>query len=44
MTTDVYNVLWVERKDGVAYRLAGGKVDKAEWETLDLELVSLVLG
>ncbi|KAK1655258.1 heterokaryon incompatibility protein-domain-containing protein [Colletotrichum phormii] len=28
-TTEVYNVLWAEWIDGVAYRLASGRVDKA---------------
>jgi hypothetical protein len=39
-----YNVLWVEWKDGVAYRLASGYVEKAAWEKLDLKDVDLVLG
>ncbi|KAF5566809.1 heterokaryon incompatibility protein [Fusarium napiforme] len=41
---DLYLVLWVEWKDGVAYRLASGEVIAAEWESLDLQKVSLVLG
>ncbi|KAJ3539731.1 hypothetical protein NM208_g5373 [Fusarium decemcellulare] len=41
---DNYLVLWVEWKDGIAYRLASGQVLAAEWEKLDLETVSLVLG
>ncbi|OJJ06294.1 hypothetical protein ASPVEDRAFT_32602 [Aspergillus versicolor CBS 583.65] len=39
-----YQVLWVEWKDGVAYRLAGGYVRRESWEELDLEDISLVLG
>lgn len=39
-----YTVLWVEWKDGVAYRRASGEVNGDEWERLDLETVSLVLG
>lgn len=39
-----YTVLWVEWIDGVAYRLACGHVDKAAWEGLALEDVSLILG
>ncbi|KAI9925558.1 hypothetical protein MW887_005939 [Aspergillus wentii] len=39
-----YEVLWVEWKEGVAYRLAIGHVQKKDWEALDLEDVSLVLG
>lgn len=41
---EVYTVLWVEWVDGVAYRLASGQVDKAAWEGLTLEDVSLILG
>jgi hypothetical protein len=41
---DLHHVLWVECKDGVAYRLASGEVIAAEWENLDPEKVSLVLG
>ncbi|CVL05332.1 related to tol protein [Fusarium mangiferae] len=41
---DLYLVLWVEWKDGVAYRVASGEVIASEWESLDLEKVSLVLG
>ncbi|KAI8713546.1 HET domain-containing protein [Fusarium sp. LHS14.1] len=40
---ELYLVLWVEWKDGVAYRLASGEVIAAEWEKLDLEGVSLIL-
>lgn len=29
---------------GVAYRLAIGEIEKAKWEELDLEEVSLILG
>ena len=39
-----YEVLWIEWKDGVAYRLANGNVGKTDWEDLDLEEVSLILG
>ncbi|KAI7778210.1 hypothetical protein LA080_002475 [Diaporthe eres] len=41
---EVYKILWVEWSDGVAYRLAIGEVDKASWEGLALEDISLVLG
>ena len=41
--TQSYQVLWVEWVDGVAYRLASGHVDRADWEDSDLEDVSLVL-
>lgn len=41
---DRYQVLWVEWKEGVAYRLAGGYVKAEEWEKLDAKTVDLVLG
>jgi len=39
-----YNVLWVEWRDGIAYRKACGRVMKSAWECQELELVNLVLG
>ncbi|KAF4963469.1 hypothetical protein FSARC_8518 [Fusarium sarcochroum] len=39
-----YIVLWVEWKDGVAYRLARGEVKAVFWDKLNLDKVSLVLG
>lgn len=41
---DTYLVLWVEWEDGIAYRLASGHVNVEEWDKLDLETISLVLG
>ncbi|KAJ4246271.1 hypothetical protein NW762_013622 [Fusarium torreyae] len=41
---NTYNVLWIEWKDGIAYRLASGQVDAGEWEKLDQERISLILG
>jgi hypothetical protein len=41
---DIHNMLWVEWIDGIAYRCAGGGVDSADWESLKLEDLSLVLG
>lgn len=41
---DIYAVLWIEWRDGVAYRRSSGEVNGSEWESLDLEPVSLVLG
>lgn len=41
---EVYNVLWVEWENGVAYRRASGWVDRGQWERHDLEDVDLVLG
>lgn len=43
-TCHTYTVLWVEWQDGVAYRRASGEVNGDEWERLDLEPISLVLG
>lgn len=43
-TKDTYLVLWVEWKDGVAYRLASGQVEVEKWDELDLESIDLVLG
>lgn len=41
---DEYKVLWVEWKDGIAYRLASGQVKAEEWETLEPEKIDLILG
>lgn len=41
---DMYKVLWVEWKEGIAYRLASGVVWAKEWEKLDPQTVDLVLG
>lgn len=41
---DLYVVLWIEWRDGVAYRLASGEVEADEWEALRPQSVSLVLG
>jgi hypothetical protein len=41
---DTYLVLWVEWKDGIAYRLASGNVRVEDWDELDLEIILLVLG
>ncbi|KAK7937646.1 HET-domain-containing protein [Apiospora aurea] len=38
-----YTVLWVEWKEGVAYRLASGYVRAESWDKLEHEQVSLVL-
>ncbi|EYB33373.1 hypothetical protein FG05_10578 [Fusarium graminearum] len=43
-TEDLYSVLWIEWKDGIAYRLASGEVIAEEWEKLDLKKISLILG
>jgi hypothetical protein len=41
---EFYNVLWVEWKQGIAYRRGHGRVEKGVWEGLDVEKVELVLG
>lgn len=41
---DRYAVLWVEWKNGVAYRRASGEVNAKEWDESRPESVSLVLG
>jgi hypothetical protein len=41
---NVYVVLWVEWKDGVAYRLASGQIEEKHWDGLDIANVSLTLG
>lgn len=43
-TWTFYNVLWVERKDGVACRKGLGRVKRKVWEALDKKDVYLVLG
>jgi hypothetical protein len=32
---DLYLVLWVEWKDGIAYQVASGEVIAAKWENLE---------
>lgn len=44
MPDDTYAILWIEWRDGVAYRRSSGEVNGDEWESLDLEPVSLVVG
>jgi hypothetical protein len=41
---EYYNVLWVEWRDGIAYRKGLGRVVKSAWEAQDLEWIDLVLG
>jgi hypothetical protein len=40
----LYNVLWVEWLDGVAYRRGVGEVEKDIWDAKPLELIELILG
>jgi len=39
-----YNVLWVERKEGIAYRRAAGRVPKAIWDANCTPLTKVILG
>jgi len=39
-----YNVLWVERKQGIAYRRAAGRVPKAIWDANCTPLTKIILG
>lgn len=39
-----YNVLWVERKEGIAYRRAAGRVPKAIWDANCTLLTKIILG
>jgi hypothetical protein len=38
-----YNVLCIERKDGVAYRKAIGRIAKSRWESTNLSQIAIVL-
>lgn len=41
---ELYNVLWIERVDGIAFRKGVGRVVKEMWVGLKAEVVDLVLG
>ncbi|KAK4035023.1 HET-domain-containing protein [Parachaetomium inaequale] len=41
---DTYNVLWIEWKDGIAYRKGVGRILKSVWEAHETERIQLVLG
>lgn len=41
---EFYNVLFIEWKDGIAYRKALGRVSKIAWEAADKESVDVILG
>ncbi|PVH84252.1 hypothetical protein DL98DRAFT_528668 [Cadophora sp. DSE1049] len=41
---EFYNMLWVEWKDGIAYRKGCGRVMKKAWEEEEREWIDLVLG
>ena len=41
---EFHNVLWIEWKDGIAYRRACGRVLKDVWERCAVEHIDLTLG
>ncbi|KAI1770717.1 HET-domain-containing protein [Hypoxylon cercidicola] len=41
---EYYYVLWIEWRDGIAYRKGLGRVDKNAWEARQREWIDLVLG
>lgn len=43
-TYHFYNVLWIEWKDNVAYRIACGRVEYSIWESLESTVINITLG
>ena len=43
-TYEYYNVLWIERQNGIAYRIAIGRVWKEAWDRKGAETVNVILG
>jgi Heterokaryon incompatibility protein (HET) len=43
-TYEFYNVMWIERKKGIAYRKSIGRVIKTAWEAIALEDIDITLG
>jgi hypothetical protein len=43
-TYEFYNVMWIERKGDVSYRIAIGRVWKTAWDAKPSESVDIVLG
>jgi Heterokaryon incompatibility protein (HET) len=41
---EMYNVLWIEWKDGIAYRKGIGWISKAAWSSKPTERIDLILG
>jgi len=39
-----YNVMWIERVDGIAYRKALGRVERSVWDEVATERISVILG
>ena len=42
--SEYYNVLWIQWKDGIAYREALGRIFKESWENHPTELIDVTLG
>lgn len=42
--TDVYNAIWIEWEDGIAYRKGVGRILKSAWEAAKPEKINLILG
>lgn len=43
-TVDFYYVLWIEWKEGIAYRKGLGRVLKEAWDREATEVIDLILG
>ena len=41
---DIYNVMWVQRVDGIYYRKATGVVDRDAWDAHAQDMVNVILG
>lgn len=41
---EFYNVLWIEKSNGIAYRKALGRVIRETWERMQRELIDVILG
>ncbi|KAH0564819.1 hypothetical protein GP486_001792 [Trichoglossum hirsutum] len=44
LTFDFYNVLWIRRQNGIAYRHGIGRILKTAWEKQATEVVDITLG
>ncbi|KAI9690242.1 MAG: hypothetical protein M1822_009203 [Bathelium mastoideum] len=43
-TKEIYNIMWIEWKEGVAYRKATGEIERHIWEKQALEWIGVMLG
>jgi hypothetical protein len=41
---EFYNMLWIEREDGIAYRKGLGRVWKEVWELQKFDAIDVILG